>query len=134
MWLYYKIRNTLIDAWYKFHCRCQRFLRGWSDGDVWNMDDWFIDTVEPMLKHLRDHGYAAPENLCSEDDTREPWEDTLTEMIKCLHLMKRENAQMALGIRKPMSHQDYERINQLVDENKNRFFELFSEYFFDLWD
>ena len=32
---FYRIRNTLRDAYYDLKYRCQRFIRGYADEDVW---------------------------------------------------------------------------------------------------
>lgn len=132
MSLYYRIKN----AWYDFRCRCQRFKRGWAYGDVWDMDVWFIRTVKPMLTHLKDHGIGIPGEFCiGEDGNRIYWENTLTEMISCLELMDEDNAEKYLGISDDnCSVESYKKVHDLMEENKNRFFELFSKYFFDLWD
>ena len=132
MSLYYRIKN----AWYNFTCRCQRFKRGWAYGDVWDIDVWFMRTVKPMLTHLRDHGIGIPGEFCiGEDGNRIYWENTLTEMISCLELMDENAAREHLGISdSDYSFESYKKINDLMEENKDRFFELFSKYFFDLWD
>jgi hypothetical protein len=43
---------------------------------------------------------------------------------------------MALGLyrRHGLSYDEHKRIGDTMEENKNRFFELFSKWFFDLWD
>ena len=134
--LYYRIKNTIEDTWYDFRCRCQRFKRGWAYGDVWSMDYWFMRTVKPMLIHLRDNGIGIPGCLYNEeDDSRDAWEAILTEMINCLELMDEDNAEKHLGI----TYNDYsvessKKTWALMEENKNRFFELFNKYFYNLWD
>lgn len=134
--LYYRIKNTISDFWYNFRCRCQRFKRGWAYSDVWDMDVWFMYTVKPMLTHLKDHGIGIPGELCiGEDGNRIYWENTLTEMISCLELMDEDNAEKYLGISDDnRSVESYKKVHDLMEENKNRFFELFSKYYFDLWD
>lgn len=133
--LYYRIKNTISDFWYDFRCRCQRFKCGWAYSDVWDMDVWFIRTVKPMLAHLRDHGIGIPGEFCiGEDGNRIYWENTLTEMTSCLELMDEDNAEKYLGISDDdYSVESYKKINDLMEENKDRFFELFSKYFFALW-
>ena len=136
MTLYYKIKNAWRDLTYDFRTRCQRFKRGYSYGDVWDMDIWFKSTVKPMLIYLRDHGIGMPGELYNEDeDTRKPWEDILTEMINCLELMDEDNAQKHVGVTDDdHSFESWERVYACMDSNKNRFFELFSKYFYSLWD
>jgi hypothetical protein len=140
MRLYYRIRNTISDAWWRFRRNCQRFKRGYAYGDVWNMLDWFMDMAKPMLIHLRDYGIGIPQDLYVDgDNERINWENVLTEMINCLDLMDEEKVYEYLGFGdydswKRMTADDYKNVGKIMEENKNRFFELFSKYFFSLWD
>lgn len=135
--LYYKLKNKLIYDVDSLKARIQRFKRGYSYGDVWDMDFWFMRTVKPMLIHLRDHGIGIPNEfyLQDADNERILWENTLTEMISCLELMYEDNVEKYLGIENnDFSVEDYNKKWALMEENKNRFFELFSKYFYCLWD
>lgn len=137
MKLYYRIKNKLIYDVDSLRARIQRFKRGYSYGDVWDMDFWFMRTVKPMLIHLRDHGLGIPNELYLQDADNERilWENILTEMINCLELMNEDNAEKYLGIEnKDFSAEYYEKKWALMEENKNRFFELFSKYYYNLWD
>lgn len=137
MKLYWKIKNALF---YNVDClraRWQRFLRGYSYGDIWDMDFWFKRTVKPMLIHLRDYGIGVPNDLYLQgaENEREAWEAVLTEMIECLNFMDEDNVQKHLGIaNNDYSYKSYTKINDFMEEKKNRFFELFSKHFFSLWD
>ena len=134
--LYYRIKNAISDFWYDFRCRCQRFKRGYAYSDVWDMDVWFMRTVKPMLIHLKDHGIGIPNELYTDgENERVNWENTLTEMITYLELMDEDAAREHLDISdSDYSFESYQKTNDFMEENKNRFFELFSKYFFDLWD
>lgn len=139
MRLYYRIKNFFVYGWDNFRARCQRFKRGYSYGDVWDMDNWFKRTAKPMLIHLRDHGIGVPFALYNPDDddenSRIDWENILTEMIECLDLMDEDAAEKYLGIADDdYSAESYQKVNALMDEKKDRFFELFSEYYYSLWD
>ena len=135
--IYYKIKNALF---YNVDClraRWQRFKRGYSYGDVWDMDCWFTRTVKPMLIHLRDHGIGVPNELYQEgaENERGAWEAVLTEMIECLELMDEDGAEKYLGIAEDdYSFKSHQKQWALMEEKKNRFFELFSKYFYSLWD
>ena len=133
---YHRIKNTISDFWYNFTCRCQRFKRGWAYGDVWDLDVWFMHTVKPMLIHLRDHGIGIPSEFYVDgENERVNWENTLTEMISCLELMDENAVREHLGISdSDYSFESYQKARDLMEENKDRFFELFSKYFFCLWD
>lgn len=131
MRLYYRIKNFFVYGWDDLRARCQRFKRGWSYGDVWDLDCWFMRNVKPMLEHLLKHHAAYPGG----DVTEEDWDAILQEMIDCLTLMDEDAAIEYLGIadddHTPTS---YQRVNALMDEKKDRFFELFSKWFYYLWD
>ena len=138
---YYKIKNCIRSSCYNLRGRIQRFKRGYAYGDVWDMDYWFMHTIKPMLIHLRDHGIGAPIELYNpdEDNERIYWESTLTEMINCLDMMDEEKVLEHLGFKdyddyKRMTKKDREKCHNIMEENKNRFFELFSKYFYNLWD
>ena len=135
--LYHKLKNKLIYDVDSLRARIQRFKRGYSYGDVWDMDFWFMRNVKPMLIHLRDHGIGIPFDLYldGEENERSAWEAVLTEMIDCLTLMDEDEAQKYLGVAdEEWSVESYNKVNDLMDEKKNRFFELFSKHFYSLWD
>ena len=137
MKLCYRIKNAIVDAWYNFRARCQRFKRGYAYTDVWDMDYWFIRTVKPMLIHLRDRGIGIPNELYIEgDNERINWENILTEMIDCLDMMDEDKVWNYLGFinYRSKTKKDYDNCYKIIEENKNRFFELFNKYFFALWD
>lgn len=130
MRLCYRIKNFFVYGYDGFRARCQRFKRGWSYGDVWGMDSWFKRTVKPMLEHLLENHAAYPGIV-----TNEEWEAILQEMIDCLSLMDEDAAIEHLGIADDdYSPTSYQKVNALMDEKKDRFFELFSEWFYYLWD
>lgn len=124
--------SRISHLWYRFRCRCQRFKRGYAYRDVWNLDSWFISTVQPMLVHLRDHGIGIPLAFDNPHGDRSAWKNMLTEMINCLDMMDEEKVIEHLG--GGMEIEDYKKCSKIMEENKNKFFELFSMYFFDLWD
>lgn len=137
MTLYYRIKNFFVYGFDSLRARCQRFKRGYSYGDVWDMDCWFKRTVKPMLIHLRDYGIGIPFDLYLEgaENEREAWEAVLSEMIECITLMDEDEAQKYLGIADDdYSVESYKKLNDFMDEKKDRFFELFSKHFYSLWD
>ena len=135
MKLYYKIKNKLEDIWYPFKYRCQRFARGYADEDVFNIDLWFVNTVKPMLVYLKDHGIGFQGEFDYEDE----WNKVLAEMINCLDLMDEDNVCNFLGFCEiedimKMKTEDFKKVHDLINENKDKFFQLFSKYFYYLWD
>ena len=129
MKLYYKFRMF----WYNVRARCQRFKRGWAYRDVWNMNDWFKNTIRPMLIYLADNHVGVPAEF---ENNPGGWKEVLNKMATCLQFMDEDSVLVSLGIHdyKGMTAADYKNVHKLMIEYKNRFFELFSEYYFDLWD
>ena len=126
-------------AWWNFKERWQRFIRGYSYGDVWSMDCWFMKTIKPMLIHLRDRGCGVPGNLWNEEeDSRKAWEAILTEMINCLDMMDEDKVYEALfgedWFKRTSTYEEWQQVHEIQHANKDRFFELFSKYFYHLWD
>ena len=136
MTLYYRIRNFFVYGWDNFRRRCQRFKRGYAWSDVWSMYGWFMLTLEPMLIHLRHNHVGVPMEF---ENNSGGWNEVLDEMIHCLGMMDEDKVYEHLGFCGTddygrMTKADYENVYKTMEENKNRFFELFSKYFFDLWD
>ena len=135
--LYRKIKWEVKDFWYDLRRRIQRFRRGYAYSDAWDIDFWFMRTVKPMLIQLRDNGIGIPMGLYLDgaENEREAWEAVLSEMITCLTLMEEDEAQKYLGVAdNDWSVESYNKVTDFMEKNKNRFFELFSEYFYSLWD
>ena len=138
-WFFPRLKFKIEMAWDRFRARCQRFMRGYSYGDVWDMDYWFMETVQPMLFHLRDYGIGIPGSLVVEgENKREAWEAVLTEMIECLNMMNEDYVYEELygqyWYEEDLGLEDWERVGNVMEKNKTRFFELFSKYFYNLWD
>lgn len=136
MRIYYRIKNFLVYGWDKLRRRCQRFIRGFAWSDVWNMDAWFMRTVRPMLLHLYHNHQGVPMEF---ENNHDGWKEVLNEMITCLDLMDEEDVYCFLGFceaedYKRMTKEDYQNVYKIMEDNKTRFFELFSKYFYDLWD
>ena len=80
--------------------RKQRYERGYADIDVWDISEWFIDIVTPMLRQLRNTHHGSPsylgKNYVDENgnminpDCHEEWDKILERMIFLLGEMKEE--------------------------------------------
>ena len=122
----------------------QRVKRGYADEDVWDMNNWFIETVVPMLKQLKQekHGYPC-------DMTEKEWDDILDEMIFNFTELDEDTCSMQNEywekyynspdneekeeLRKKWLKRA-EEINKYQNDCKNKAFELFSKHFWSLWD
>lgn len=131
MWIFRRIKWFFEKHWYNFKVRCERFKRGYAYADIWNMDGWFIHTVEPMLRHLRKTHFGYP--CVDEAFTNEDWENILDQMIYHLHLMDEDNVENEL-FNGDCGIDGYLDLYKVKEEHREKFFELFSKYFYCLWD
>jgi len=106
--------GRFVDWRENFGWRCQRFRRGYSSRDVWEMRTWFVETLRPMLEDLLIHHTGHPDSL-----TNEEWEAVLKEMVELLD---------------DMDVWDDSTVSAQKEAAKDRFFVLFSQWFYDLWD
>lgn len=89
-----------------------------------------------MLVHLYHNHYGVPMEF---ENNPDGWKAVLSEMINCLDFMDEDKVYNFLGFCEVedidrMTKGDYLHISNIMEYNKNRFFELFSKYFYDLWD
>ena len=67
----------------------QRATRGWADSDVWDMDEWFLDVIPQMLRHLATEGNGYPGD--GSFPTPEAWHDYLNSVADVLESLSEEN-------------------------------------------
>lgn len=128
VWL--KVR--LAEKWRNLRFRCQRFKKGYSDYDVWAMNDWFICTAKPMLQQMHDKAYNYPATI-----TEEQWREILGEMVCLLEIMDAWDdtaARKQAGLTPEDNSQTaIQLISAEKEKAKCRFFFLFNKWFYDLW-
>jgi len=92
----------------------QRGLRGYSDYDVWDFDDYLSKVIRDGLTNLKNNSNGHPGELKS----MEEWQGILDEIIWIFKV-------------------DKEQILKLSPEEKKRYnkgWKLFQKYFYNLWD
>lgn len=102
------IKDELRYAW-------QRAYKGYDSRMTWNIDYTFAELYLEIFLQYRKNLHSYPYFI-----TYEKWEEVLDEMIECLIAMNYDCK----------TTEDYD---QQV-KYKNRFFQLFSEHYYDLWD
>ena len=95
----------------------QRIVRGWCDADVWDLDMWFLELIPEMLYQLRLTTHTHPAFNGEIEMSMHDWKNVLFNM----ELMFREAAD-----------------EENDDEDRLAFtktgFDLFNEWFYNLWD
>lgn len=117
----------IVRTYRAFQARCQRFIRGYARRDARAVDLWFIETPEPLLRHLQQHYCGYPPMY-----TAEEWGERIGKMADLLHLMDEENIRNELfqgGL-----SADTSEIKKEKEINKTAFFKMFAYDLYDLWD
>ena len=107
---------------------------GYSPVAQWETFGWFITVMREILINYRDNRTGTPvvipdyhtDDLISENKNIEIYNNILNEMIELLDKMDECNSTYN-GV-------SLEEMHSAMDSAKNKFFELFSKYFYTLWD
>lgn len=107
---------------------------GYSPVAQWETFEWFIAVMREILINYRDNRTGTPvvipdyhtDDLISENKNIEIYNNILNEMIELLDKMDECNLTYN-GV-------SLEEMHSAMDTAKNKFFELFSKYFYTLWD
>ena len=107
---------------------------GYSPVAQWETFEWFIAVMREILINYRDNRTGTPvvipdyhtDDLISENKNIEIYNNILNEMIELLDKMDERNSTYN-GV-------SLEEMHSAMDSAKNKFFELFSKYFYTLWD
>lgn len=107
---------------------------GYSPAAQWETFEWFIAVMREILINYRDNRTGTPivipdyhtDDLISENKNIEAYNNILNEMIELLDKMDECNS--------TYNDVSLEEMHSAMDTAKNRFFELFSKYFYTLWD
>ena len=104
---------------------------GYSPVAQWETFEWFIAVMREILINYRDNRTGTPvvipdyhtDDLISENKNIEAYNNILNEMIELLNKMDECN------------YLTYNNASlEAMNAAKDRFFELFSKYFYALWD
>ena len=107
---------------------------GYSPVAQWETFGWFITVMREILVNYRDNRTGTPvvipdyniDDLISENKNIEIYNNILNEMITLLDQMDENNS--------AYNDLSLEEVYSAMDTAKNKFFELFSKYFYTLWD
>jgi hypothetical protein len=136
-----KIEWFIDGVWSNLMARSQRFRRGYSETDVWNIDCWFVGTLVPMMEHWIEDGMGYPD----EDIGESGWDLIRGEMLEGFKLYKQ--CYVDGGI--PIPEDEWETMEmfgeEMVVSNRmeltpeeylkfKRSLYLFMKHFNNLWD
>lgn len=108
---------------------------GYTPAAQWETFGWFIAVMREVLINYRNNRIGTPvvipdydidDLLASEGKNIEVYNNVLDEMITLLDKMDENNS--------AYNDVSLEEMHSAMDTAKDRFFELFSKYFYTLWD
>ena len=91
---------------------------GYDEYGNWMTYSWFITVMKEILPHYKNPNYS-PSIMFSEAT----WENAINTMLNLLDKMDKNNYDVM----------DEEKYRKMI-KAKNEFFELFSKYFYYLWN
>ena len=145
-----KIKNEI--KWY-----IQRARHGYADIDTWDIDVWFLEIMPKILKQYKENLHGAPTTRSISGNIEE-WKKIISRMIFLLHEMdenkctytnpyeeeyfkyleekyldKKEKTYHMTELGKLYFGEEENKRNYM-NLCKEEFFNLFSKYFYNLWD
>ena len=99
---------------------------GYSPQAQWETFAWFVNVMKEIISNYRHNRSGTPVLYyeLSFDDNKIEYNKVLDKMLSLLDQMDEDN----------YGDVNYTERYELMDSAKNEFFELFSEYFYGLWD
>ena len=127
---YYKAKWWLRDTYWEIRYGFQRMFKGYDSVDTFEIFDKFIDRYTKILTRYKNNhvGYCC-------EMTEEEWDAVIDEMLYHLKYMKEETVTEELERDVPDDWSaSHKTVGDILEKHKNAFFELFSKYFYNLWD
>lgn len=127
---YYVVKRKTRDVYWEIRYGFQRMFKGYDSVDTFETFWKFINRYSKILKDYRQHhiGYCG-------EMTAEEWDNIVDEMIYHLHYMDEETVTNELEKDVPDDwNASHITVYEVMDKHKDAFFELFSKYFYHLWD
>ena len=126
--LYFKLMHHLIKY-------------GYDEYATWETFNWFIDTMKPILTEYNssrsgsaiviDNYFELQESgVDAGEENEKAWNNIVNRMIELLDLMDECNPKYD----SEEYNKDFKKQDNEMYAAKNEFFELFSKYFYNLWD
>lgn len=139
--IHWTLWDKITIPFYRFrgHCRelrhiikwaFQRMFRGYDDTETWELYYNFITRYKKILTRYRKKHCGYPGDL-----TEEEWDAIIDRMIHYLDMMDEQYVKKILCKDMP---EDYvpscATIHEINNRYKDEFFQMFSEWFYNLWD
>lgn len=129
---YYRTKNWVRDIYWKIRYGFQRMLKGYDSVDTFETFAKFIERYTKILNEYRKYHCGIPMEF---EDSEEEWDKVIDEMLYHLHYMDEETVTEELEKDVPDDWTvSSKSVYEVMEKHKDAFFELFSKYFYNLWD
>lgn len=108
----------------------QRMFKGYDSVDCFETFAKFTERYSKILTQYKNTHWGYPYKVSSDE-----WDNIIDEMIYHLHYMNQDNVENELCKDMPENlTPTFKTVDDIMNKHKDEFFNLFSKYFFDLWD
>ena len=123
----------LKEKFWDLKMKKERAKKGFCVEDTWSVYDWFLNTVPKILTELNKNRMGHPTDMADKE-----WGDIIDRMIFCFTEANDYTCSQTNSIdydkdRDKWREREIEIVNYR-DKMKNEGLELFSKYFWNLWD
>lgn len=129
---FWRAKRWIKDVYWEVRYGLQRMFKGYDYVDTFETFAKFIERYTEILTEYRKKHCGIPMEFI---EAEEEWDNVIDEMLYHLHYMDEETVREELE--KDVSddwHAHYKTVSEVMDKHKDAFFELFSKYFYNLWD
>lgn len=127
---YYRAKNWIRDTYWEIRYGFQRMFKGYDYVDTFEIFAKFIERYTKILTRYRKNHMGYVWGM-----TEEEWDAVIDEMLYHLKYMDEETVTEELEKDVPDNWSaSHKTVNYILEKHKDAFFELFSKYFWDLWD
>lgn len=108
----------------------QRMFKCYDKVEIFDIPNVFVKRYSKILAEYKDKHWGYPYKVSSDE-----WENIIDTMIYHLYYMDSDNIEKELRRDVPENWKPSGKtVDEITDKHKDAFFELFSKYFYDLWD
>ena len=129
---FWKIKSWFKDTYWEIRYGFQRMFKGYDVVDTFATFDKFIERYTKILTEYRKKHCGIPMEFV---DSEEEWDNVIDEMLYHLRYMDEQTVTEELEKDVPKDWSASSKtVYEVMDKHKDAFFELFSKYFYNLWD
>ena len=127
---FYRLKGKIEDYYWQVRYAFQRMFKGYDCTETFELFSNFIDRYRKILKDYKKHHWGHPGEL-----EEEAWEAIIDRMIYCLDMMDENYVTKLLLEDMPSVYTvSLQSTGEIMTKYKNEFFQMFSEWFYNLWD